>query len=124
MRRLTIATAVMLVVSLAASAWVSCMAELATTASAQMACCNAGHDKCPMHGTADGCCKAESQRQPQVSAATHEVARPILTPPALVAVIPVLFVRVPGGLSRAPAARDTLKGPSPPPYLLGSAFLI
>ena len=124
-RRLTVVVALMLVTSLTASAWASCMAGIGMTAKAQMACCKAGHEKCPMRGTAEDCCKTEARRQHQVTVATHELVRSMVHPPAWVpAVIPAAFVPVLVRVSRLTFAGDVLKGPSPPRYLLDSAFLI
>jgi len=124
-RRLTVAVAVMLVASVTTSAWANCIAEIGMTAGAQMACCEHGHDKCPMHRTAESCCQGESQRHVQVNAATHELLQSIVSPPALVVVaFPATVVPPVARLSRVTSARDTLKGPDPPPYLVGSAFLV
>ena len=115
----------MLVASLATSAWTSCVGGPDMTAKAQMACCKSGQHNCPMHGSAEGCCKVEGQRQQQVSVATHDLARFPLNPPFLAArIIATSFVPQFVPFARFASPRDTLKGPSPPPYLLGSAFLI
>src|SRR5437870_9742856 len=115
----------MLMVSFATSAWASCMADAGTPASAQMACCEAGHEKCPMHGSAEDCCKTEGQRQQQISVSNGAVARSTLTPPALVATIALLsFIPLLGRACPSMSSGDVLKDPAPPPYLLGSAFLI
>jgi hypothetical protein len=103
------------------------MADFAMAASAQMACCEASHDQCPMHGTAADCCKVEGQRQQQVWVAAHEFARLTFSAPALVAAIfPPLF---PLTVEKTATARlashlDLLESSSPPRYLLGSVFLI
>src|SRR5262245_20230396 len=123
MRRLTVAAALMLVATLTTSVWASCMAETGMTASEQMACC--GDDTCPMHRTVQDCCKWESQRHIQVGVATHDIARSVLNPPVLVpARVPTSFVAVLVKLSHPISSRDVLKGPSPPAYLAGSAFLV
>ena len=125
MRRLTVAVALMLVASMAASAWASCMSEIGMTAEAQMACCQHGHDKCPMRQTTDDCCKLDSQRHAQLNVATHELARSDVHPPALLPAIGLAsFVPVFARLSGPLSEHDVLKGPSPPPYLSGSAFLV
>jgi hypothetical protein len=124
-RRLTFTVVCLLVASLTTSASAICMAEPIVSAKAQMACCQAGHQHCPMHGRASDCCKTERQRQEQAVAATHEPGRSTLTPPAEVSsILPVIFVPVLELASRFTADRDVLKDPSPPQYLLGSAFLI
>lgn len=109
--------------SMATSALANCMADTAMTVRAQMACCQAGHHA--MAGSAEDCCKAERQKQQQLSAATHEVVRATLPPPALIAAIIPGFN--PARLLRAStivSARDVLKGPSVPAYFLDSALLI
>ena len=124
MRSLTVAFVLMLVTSLTTSAWASCIADAAMPAKAQMACCKAGHDKCPMHGSAKDCCKTEGQKQQQLSAATHEIARSPVSTPALTATIsPVALPSAVVAPNFAPQ-HDVLKGPSGPTYLLISALLI
>jgi hypothetical protein len=123
--RLVVAVALMLVVSMATSAWASCMAEIGMKPEAQMACCQDGHDNCPMHGTAADCCAAEGQRQEQVSAAVHQAPRSLVNPPAVLPTpIPVPLEALVLRPWQTTFERDALKGPSPPPYLLGSAFLV
>jgi hypothetical protein len=125
MRRLTVAVALMLVATLSTSVWASCMAEIGMAASEQMACCESGHEKCPMHRTAPDCCQWENQRHIQVNVAIHDLGRSLLNPPALTPVaVPDSFVSVFVRSSQPISARDILKGPSPPAYLAGSAFLI
>jgi hypothetical protein len=125
MRRLTVGVALMLVATLSTSVWASCMAEIGMTASEQMACCQSGHEKCPMHRTDPNCCQWESHRHVQVSIATHDLGRSVVNPPALMpAAVPASFVPVPVRRSQPISSRDILKGPSPPAYLAGSAFLV
>jgi hypothetical protein len=114
-----------LVACLATSASVSCATEPVMADRAQMACCRMGHDHCPMHGSAADCCKAEGQRHEQMRVATHEVARVPVQSPAPIAVVPEAIV-LPGFLhsTRLAPERRVLIEPSPPPYLLGSAFLV
>lgn len=115
----------MLIASLATSAWANCLADSAMTPKAQMACCKAGHDKCPMAGTPEDCCKGEAQREQQTSVATHEVAPPPSHAPVLLAtVIPTVpdFAIIRALIFASP--QGVLKRPSAPPYLLASALLI
>jgi hypothetical protein len=114
-----------LIASLATSASATCMAEIAMNAPAQMACCKNGHDKCPMHGTAEDCCQSEGQRHQQVGFATHEGIRSIVSPPAvLISLVATSFVPVVVQLPQATFDRDVLKGPDPPSYLVGCALLV
>jgi hypothetical protein len=114
----------MLLASMATSAWASCLAEIGMSPAAQMLCCKGGHDKCPMHNTAADCCKAQGQRHPDVSVATHEGSAGVMNPPAVVATFVVPAVPPIHQLSQSTFDRDVLKGPDPPPYLLGSAFRV
>jgi hypothetical protein len=123
-RRLTAAIGLVLVVSISASVWARCIADFGMTPAEQMACCKDGHGKCPMHNTAADCCKAESQRHQQVSFATHESVRSAVHPPAIVAILPVAIAPVAVPFSHTTFERAVLKGPDPPPYLLGSAFRV
>ena len=124
LRRLTAVIALMLVASMGASVWASCMADVAMNPEEQMACCKNGHDKCPMRNTAADCCKTESQRHQQVSFAIHESSSSVVHAPAIVATIAVVIVPTAIQLSQSTFERDVLKGPDPPPYLLGSAFRV
>ena len=125
MRRLSAAIALLLVVTVSTSVYASCMADMDMAESAQMACCDHGHDKCPMHGTPKSCCEGESQRHHQLTTATHELAGSVVNPPALLStVVPVAPAPATVRLSHLSSANDVLKGPDPPPYLLGSAFLV
>ena len=90
-----------------------------------MACCKAGHDQCPMHGTAADCCKLEGQKQQQRVVANSEPVRLILRAPAFVATVitgsiasiaPVHATRV--------RQQDLLRIPSTPGRFLASALLI
>ena len=124
-RRLTIGFVLMLLASMATSVWANCIADLAMTPKAEMACCKNGHDKCPMKGTAEDCCKTEAQKHEQVSVATHEIASPIVVAPALLATISAIVSHMP--LVRTTiftSPQDVLKRPSGPPYILNSALLI
>ena len=119
--------AVLLMASIGSLAWATCMADLDMTAGEQMACCAGGHDSCPMAGSAESCCKLEGQRQQERSVATHEQVRSVFGAPAaatVTMVADVSFAPVLVRFARIASPHDVLKGPSPPPYLLGSAFLI
>lgn len=100
------------------------MADIGMQPTAQMACCTAGHDKCPMHNTAADCCKAEGQRHVAVSSATHEPSSPVVNPPAIVGTVAAAVIPALVQLSQSTFDQDILKGPDPPPYLLGSAFRV
>ena len=125
-RPLTVCLAFALVASLATSALASCMADPSMSAGAQMACCKAGHDKCPMQGSAAAdCCKVDSQKQQQLTVANAEPVRSTLIAPALVAMLvagsidaiaPVQATRV--------RQHDRLRIPSTPERFLASALLI
>jgi len=122
MRRLTVAAALMLVATLTTPLWASCIADVAMTPSEQIACC--GDDTCPMHRTVQDCCTWESQLHILTSVATHDFAGSVLNPPPLVStLVPASFVPVLVRRSQPISSRDILKGPSPPAYLAGSAFL-
>jgi hypothetical protein len=125
MRRLSLVTALLLVVSLATSVWATCVGELGMSANAEMACCQARHDHCPMKGTASDCCKIEGQRTQQLSAATADGVRAVVTAPTALAILDQILV-VPS-IARVPrfgSARVISTSPSPPPHLLTSALLI
>ena len=124
LRRLAAAIALILVASMLVSVWANCIADFGMKPAEQMACCKDGHDKCPMHNTAADCCKAESQRHQQVSFATYESPSSVMHPPAVVVTMPVVTVPAAIPLSHSTFERDVLKGPDPPPYLLGSAFRV
>src|SRR5262245_53973116 len=125
MRRLTVAAALILVATLSTSVWASCLAEIGMTASEQMSCCESGDNTCPMHRKVQNCCEWESQRHIQIGVAVHDLGRPVLNPPALMpTAVPAAFVPVVVKLSHLIPSRDILKGPSPPAYLAGSAFLV
>lgn len=81
------------------------MADIGMKAAAQMACCKDGHNKCPMHGTAGGCCKSEGQHHQQVSSATHEVLRSVVSPPAILAT-PLATLFVPRSIRLSPSRLD------------------
>jgi hypothetical protein len=125
MRRLSLISALLLVVSLATSAWATCVGGLGLTANAEMACCQAGHEHCPMKGTASDCCKIEGQRTQQLSAATADGVRAVVTAPTATAILNQIVV-VPSitRLPRFGSARLVSPSPSPPLYLLTSALLI
>jgi hypothetical protein len=125
MRRLSLISALLLVVSLATSAWATCVGELGMTANAEMACCKAGHEHCPMKGTASDCCQIEGQRTQQLSAATAESVRAVVTaPPAIAILYEILVVAVTARVPRFGSARVVGTSSSPPPHLLASALLI
>src|SRR4051812_7213444 len=124
MRSLTIGFFLILVMSLATSAWADCAGGPEMTAKAQMACCKGGHKHCPMAGTPADCCGMNGQNIQQISVATHEANRVVVTPPTLtatlasIAVVPTMArVSVIEYLRVAPQA-------SPPPHLLAPILLI
>jgi hypothetical protein len=126
MYRLSLASTIMLVVSLATSAWLTCVGGLGMTAGAEIACCKAGHEQCPMKDTSSDCCKMQGQRTHQLSLVTADGVRPVITAPtasATLSQIPViapLLTRVP----RFGSAQIVSTAASPPPHLLASALLI
>jgi hypothetical protein len=125
LRSLTLGFVLMLIASMATSVWANCVADTSMTPKAQMACCKNGHDKCPMSGTAEDCCKTEAQKHEQTSVATHEIASPTIDAPVLLAVASPAVSDMP--IVRAPifvSPEDVLKRPSGPPYILHSALLI
>jgi len=125
MRRLSLLVTLLLVVSLGTSAWASCVGEPGMTASAEMACCKAGHEYCPMKSTASDCCKIEGQRAQQLSAATAENVRAVVTAPTAVAILDGLLIApIITGVPRFGSARVVSTSPSPPPHFLTSALLI
>ncbi len=124
-RPLTFGFVLMLLASMATSVWANCIADMAMTPKAQMACCTNGHDKCPMKGTAEDCCKTEAQKHEQASVATHESASPIVHAPSSVLAVAATVLETPS--VPAPtfsSPKDVLKRPSGPPYILHSALLI
>ena len=124
-RPLTVCLALALVASLATSALATCLADPSMSVGAQMACCEAGHDQCPMRGSAADCCKIDSQKQQRLTAAKAESIRSTLTAPALVAAVIVGSI---DSIAPVRATRvlqhDPLGLPSTPDRFLASALLI
>jgi hypothetical protein len=124
-RPLTVCLALALVASLATSALATCMADSSMSAQAQMACCSAGHDECPMRGSAGDCCKIESQKQQPLAVAKAEPIHSTVTAPALVAVV---FVGSLDAIAPTRAIRVShihpLRIPSTPRHFLASTLLI
>jgi hypothetical protein len=125
----TVVVALLLASAVSTSTLAMCMAELAAGAEAQMACCKAGHDKCPMHAahatSAKDCCKTDGQRQQQLSAAEHEILRPLTAPLAPVFAISVDAL-APASVCHASVSPrvSQVTLPSTPPHFLAAVLLI
>jgi hypothetical protein len=125
----TVAVVLLLASAVSTSTLAMCTAGLTPGAQAQMACCKAGHDNCPMHRahatSAKECCKTDGQRQQQLSAAEREVFRPLIAHLAPVFAIGVdtlapMLVRQ----ANADPRLAQLILPSTPPHFLATILLI
>jgi hypothetical protein len=103
----------------------TCVEAATSTPSRQMACCKAGHDRCPMKHSASDCCKQSGPRNDvqativKVASASGTVSVPVLwvTVPAL-----SLNAQIQPRVSYPAAPPDLLD--APPPYIAFSGLLI
>jgi len=112
-------------IALSGSLWATCLEGATSSEMQQMACCKAGHDHCPMEGSASDCCQKSGPQVPSqatiVKAGTPDT--PVLAiadwaaRPAL-ATVPQTQRRV----SFDPSPPDSRV--RPPAYILFSALLI
>ena len=123
-RRIAICFSLALVATLVTSALASCMAGPAMSADAEMACCMAGHSECGMSGTAEQCCKTDSQTHELIVAKQELVRSPLMALSLMRAIHPGVPMTVPTGLLVRAPSPDALRTPSPPTYLLTSVLLI
>jgi len=125
MRFTTIGVALLLVASLATTAWASCVAGLDDLTNVQMACCKAGHHNCPMHGSAKDCCSHEGQQShQQVSVVAHVAASKVASPTLVTAILDAFRGPILEPAWVSASAHAVFNAPSPPPYLLESVLLI
>jgi len=123
-RPLIVGVVVALIASMGASAWASCFAGPELSAAMQMACCKAGHDKCPMHGSAKDCCRTKGPQSEQDSLAAQKQGRSIVTAQAAVSVtLPQTADIVSWDVESIAFSRSLLRSTSPP-HLLVAALLI
>jgi hypothetical protein len=128
-RRATIVVALLLASALGTSTLANCMALGAMAPEAQMACCQNGHDKCPMHGSgaesAAQCCKNDSQRQQQLSAAEHQPARISAISIQWMAALDIQpSILLDSDPATVAAPQTAARGLSTPAHLLTTALLI
>jgi hypothetical protein len=126
--RLRVIISALVVAGIFSSALATCTAGAMTTETAQMVCCKAGHDHCPMkHSAADCCKKSSSSPQPQWNVVAK--ADSLNAPDRLF----VMFVSPANPLSdaallvqhvRAAAPSRPLSPVGPPPYIAFSTLLI
>jgi hypothetical protein len=116
--------AALVAVAFTASAWATCAEGAMASRTEQMACCQAGHDDCPMKDSAANCCQ-QSGPQFQSRATIAKAATP--DAPALT----VLAWAALPALSTVPQIQHASFDPSPPDsrvrppaYVLFSTFLI
>ena len=101
----------LVVVGVLASTWATCVEGATSTATQQMACCKAGHDRCPMRASAADCCKTSG---PKVESRGTIVKAASISAPVSV---PLSWEIVPA-LSLAAAAQPHVSYHAPPPDLL------
>jgi hypothetical protein len=101
----------LIVVGVLTSAWATCVEGARSTLPQQMACCKAGHDRCPMRASAADCCKKSG---PQGESQATIVKATSITAPVSV---PLSWEIVPA-LSLAAAAQPHVSYHAPPPDLL------
>ena|SRR5258706_16175274 len=112
-------------ITLTGSLWATCLEGATSSEMQQMACCKAGHDHCPMEGSASDCCQ-KSGPQVQSQAAIVKAATPY-TPVLAVAAwaaLPALAIvpQTQRGVSFGPSPPDSRV--RPPAYILFSTLLI
>jgi hypothetical protein len=126
--RLRVIVSALVVAGIFSSALATCTAGAMTTETAQMACCKAGHDHCPMKDSAADCCKKNSSSpQPQwnVVAKADSLNAPdrvfliFLSPASPLSDAALLVQPV-----RAAAPSPPLRPLGPPVYIAFSTLLI
>jgi hypothetical protein len=117
--------AALVLVAFCASTWATCAEGAMASQTDQMACCKAGHDDCPMKGSASDCCQ---QSGPQLQAQATVEKGPLSHAPVQ---IMLAWVTVPAlssvSQTRPHVVFDTSPPDSysrPPAYLLFSTLLI
>ena len=112
----------LVVVAVMTSTLAACVESASANATEQMACCEAGHDRCPMKDSAADCCKTsgpQSQSQATVvKAASLSVSMPVATAWPTLSVVPsaaqtphhVSYDSSPPGLLLAPPAYFAFSG--------------
>jgi hypothetical protein len=117
---------VLVVVGILMSTWATCVEGATATLTQQMACCEAGHDHCPMKDSASDCCKQSGQTHVE-SQGTIVKATSVTAPMS----VPLLWLTI-QGLSLTAATRPRVSyhvSPpdlldAPPPYIAFSGLLI
>src|SRR5438067_2178358 len=110
-------TCLLVAVGVVMSAWATCAEGAYAPAAQQMACCSAGHDRCPMKDSASDCCKqsgAPQSEQGSLGKASVTVTAPPVT--TAWAIIPAVARpgTTAGHVSYDSSPPDLLH--SPPPY--------
>jgi hypothetical protein len=114
----------LVLVAFGASTWATCAEGALAAPTEQMACCQAGHDQCPMKGSAANCCQQSGPQfqSPATIAKAATPHTPVFTMLAW-ATFPVLStVRQNQRASVDPTPRESQV--RPPAYILFSTLLI
>jgi hypothetical protein len=126
--RVRVIVSALVVAGIFSSALATCTAGAMAPEKAQMACCKAGHDHCPMHDSAADCCKTNSSSpQPQwsVVAKADSLNAPVRLFLALVtAANPLSDAALLILPVRAAASSPPLRPVGPPVYIAFSTLLI
>jgi hypothetical protein len=107
------------------STWATCAEGVMASQTEQMACCETGHDHCPMKGSASDCCEKSGPQIPSQGTVV-KVASLSAPVPALLA-----WATLPAVASTAQTRRRVsyVSSPpgllfAPPPYIAFSSLLI
>ncbi|SRR5712691_74372 len=114
----------LVVVGVLSSAWATCVEGATATPTQQMACCKAGHHRCPMKDSASDCCTKSGLRVE--SQATIIKAASVSTPVA----VPMVWVTL--AIASAAQSQNRVSYDASPPglvvappaYIAFSALLI
>jgi hypothetical protein len=101
-------TSVLVVFGVLTSTWAICAGGAAAPAAQQMACCKAGHHRCPMKDSASDCCRKSG---PQIESRGTIVKTPSVSPPISVA---ATWVILPTAVSAPHIQRRVSYDSSPP----------
>src|SRR5882672_4946258 len=115
----------LVVVAVLTSTWATCVEGATATVTQQMACCDAGHDQCPMKDSASDCCKTSG---PQVQSQGTIVKAASLSAPApvvltwMILTVPASAAHIQRRVSYDSSPPDLLY--APPAYIAFSTLLI
>jgi hypothetical protein len=115
----------LVLVAFCASTWATCAEGAMASQTEQMACCKAGHDQCPMKGSASDCCQQsgprfQSQATVVKAAPTHAPVRTVLTWVTIPALSSVAQIQPRVSFDSSPPDSRV----RPPAYILFSTLLI